>query len=299
MSARYRARSLLIHGLLKLLSWLPLRAAHALGAVFGWCAWLLPTRRRRIASTNLARCLPELENAARKRLLQQNLVETGKAMFELGALWTWPPERAFGLIVETLGLDELRAAVRRGNGVIAIAPHIGSWEAAGLLLSREFPITILYAPGRLGIDTLLRDARARAGARVVPAGRSGVATLARNLRAGQMAGILPDQDPGRVSGLFAPFFGIEAKTMTLVSRLAQRTGASPFLVWADRLPAGRGFVFNARAAPAEIGTQPLERSVAAMNAAIEALVRERPAQYLWSYKRFRTRPDGERNFYNR
>lgn len=297
MSTRYRA--LLIRGVLKLLSWLPLRAVHAAGAAFGWCAWLLPTRRRRVASVNLARCLPELDAHAHKRLLQQNLVETGKAIFELGALWTWPPERAFGLIVETRGLDELRAAMRRGNGVIAIAPHIGSWEAAGLLLSREFPITILYAPGRLGIDALLRDARARAGAQVVAAGRSGVATLTRNLRAGQMAGILPDQDPGHDSGVFAPFFGIETKTMTLVSRLVERTGASPFLVWADRLPAGRGFVFNARAVPADIGTQPLESSVAAMNAAIEALVRERPAQYLWSYKRFRTRPDGERNFYSR
>jgi len=126
---------------------------------------------------------------------------------------------------------------------------------------------------------------------------SGVRALLTSLRDGEVLGILPDQDPGDEGGVFAPFvfapfFGIAASTMTLVSRLALKTGVPVFLTWAERLPRGRGFVLHLRTLPEVTTAGSLEASVAALNRGVEAAVRSLPAQYLWTYKRFKTRPPG-------
>ncbi|MDD3449462.1 MAG: hypothetical protein PHF72_10590, partial [Gammaproteobacteria bacterium] len=114
---------------------------------------------------------------------------------------------------------------------------------------------------------------------------------------GETVGILPDQDQGRGGGVFAPFFGHPANTMVLVSRLAGRSGAVVLFCVPERLPRGRGFRLNFTPAPAEVSGADLRRSVAAVNAGVEAWVRRLPAQYLWSYKRFKSRPEGEPRWY--
>ncbi|MBK8183125.1 MAG: hypothetical protein IPK63_09600 [Candidatus Competibacteraceae bacterium] len=122
---------------------------------------------------------------------------------------------------------------------------------------------------------------------------SGVRALLTSLRQGEVLGILPDQDPGKEGGVFAPFFGIAASTMTLVSRLALKTGVPVFLTWAERLPHGRGFMLHLRVLPDVTASTSMEESVTAINRGVEAAVRSLPTQYLWAYKRFKTRPPEE------
>jgi KDO2-lipid IV(A) lauroyltransferase len=147
------------------------------------------------------------------------------------------------------------------------------------------------------LDDLSRQGRGRAGGKVVATDASGVRTLLINLRRGEILGILPDQDPGDESGVFAPFFGIAASTMTLVSRLARKTGVPVFLTWAERLPRGGGYALHLRDLPEVTAAASLEESVAALNRGVEAAVRSLPAQYLWVYKRFKTRPVGAEKLY--
>lgn len=287
-------RQVLFTGLLRLSARLPLPLVHAVGATLGEALLWFPNEVRQVAERNLALAFPAISPADRQHLLRQNLRETGKLMLELGPLWLWRGARVLKLAQGSVsGEDELAAAVRQKRGAILLTPHLGAWEMAGLYYSSRYPLTILYRPSRLGLDELSRQGRARMGGAVVATDASGVRALLAALRKGEVLGILPDQDPGDDGGIFAPFFGIAASTMSLVSRLALKTGVPVFLTWAERLPQGRGFKLHLRTLPEVTAATSLEASVAAMNRGVEAAVRSLPAQYLWAYKRFKTRPSPE------
>ncbi|MDX1654145.1 MAG: lysophospholipid acyltransferase family protein, partial [Candidatus Competibacteraceae bacterium] len=224
-------------------------------------------------------------------------IETGKTILELGPLWLWSGQRVLERIRTVEGQQIWQAAVEQGRGAIAITPHLGAWEVAGLYISAHWPITTLYRPSRLGLDELIRTGRERLGARTVPTDPRGVKALFQALKKGQVLGILPDQDPGRGNGVFAPFFGVPANTMGLLSRLAIKTQAPVLLLVAERLPRGKGYRLRFTPLPEAVNQEPLEASVAAVNRAVEAAVRQRPEQYLWAYKRYKTRPEGERRLY--
>ena len=287
-----------ITGLLRLTSLLPLPLTHAIGVWVGGLLWWIPNDLRRIASRNLVLTFPEMPVADRERLLRRNLWETGKLLLELGPLWLWRRERVLALVRGAVaGEEALTDTVRRRRGAILLTPHLGAWEMAGLYYSSRHPLTILYRPSRLGLDELSVRGRGRLGGKVVATDARGVRSLLTALRDGEILGILPDQDPGDEGGMFAPFFGISASTMTLVSRLTRNTGAPVFLTWAERLPRGRGFALHLRALPEVTAAGSLEESAAALNRGVEAAVRSLPAQYLWAYKRFKTRPPGESKLY--
>lgn len=292
-------RLTLLAGLLRLIAALPLPLIHAIGAVLGGLLGQVPNAVRQIADRNLTLCFPEAPPKARNRLLRRNLIETGKSFLELGPLWCWPGQRVLALVQASVtGESELAAAVHRKQGAILLTPHLGAWEMAGLYYSSRYPLTILYRPSRVGLDELSRQGRGRLGGRVVATDTAGIRALLAALRNGEVLGILPDQDPGdEGGGVFAPFFGIAADTMTLVSRLARKTGAPVFLTWAERLPRGRGFTLHLRTLPDVTIASSLEASVAALNQGVEAAVRSLPAQYLWAYKRFKTRPPGQPKLY--
>ncbi|QQS53774.1 MAG: lysophospholipid acyltransferase family protein [Candidatus Competibacteraceae bacterium] len=287
-----------IIGLLRLTSLLPLPLTHLIGVWVGSLLRWIPNDLRRIASRNLALVFPEMADVDRDRLLRDNLMETGKLLLELGPLWLWPGARVLALVRGSVtGEEALAAAARQQRGAILLTPHLGAWEMAGLYYSSRHPLTILYRPSRLGLDDLSVRGRGRVGGKVVATDTRGVRTLLTSLRNGEILGILPDQDPGDEGGVFASFFGIAASTMTLVSRLALKTGVPVFLTWAERLPRGEGYALHLRALPEVSVAASLEESAAALNRGVEAAVRSLPAQYLWAYKRFKTRPPGESKLY--
>ena len=286
-------RATLIKSLLRLAAGLPLLLNHALGAALGWLLWRLPNDARRVAGRNLDLAFADWPAADRAAMLRRNLIETGKLFLELGPLWLWPGARVLALVQGPVaGEEALAGAVRARSGAILLTPHLGAWEMAGLYYSSRHPLTILYRPSRLGLDALSIQGRGRLGGQVVATDARGVRSLLMALRQGEVLGILPDQDPGEEGGVFAPFFGIAASTMTLVSRLALKTGAPVFLTWAERLPRGRGYALHLRELPEVSAAATLEDSVAALNRGVEAAVRSLPDQYLWAYKRFKTRPPG-------
>jgi KDO2-lipid IV(A) lauroyltransferase len=292
-------RTWLARAAFALLAQLPLAAAHALGNSLGLLARFVPNRRRRTAETNLRLCFPELDARSRARLLTRSLREYLKGACELGVLWTRDAARIRRLVRAVEGEGLLREALARGRGVLIAAPHLGAWELVGLYCSLLKPMTSLYRnPPMSGLGTLMRQARERLGARLVPADAGGVRSLYKALERGEMVGILPDQVPGGAAGAaFAPFFGIDASTMLLLPRLAHKTGATVLCVYAERLPWARGYRLHVRAAPAAVASASPQVAAAAVNAMVEDCVRALPAQYQWVYKRFRVRPPGAPAFY--
>ena len=272
-----------------------------LGSCLARVAIRFPGRARDSMLLNLALCFPELDAEARGRLALESLTEAFRTMLELGPLWRWKRERVLALVREVVGLERFDAALSSGRGVVLLGPHLGAWEMVGLYVSAHAAMTSLYRPPRVRrLETLCRRARERFGARLVPADASGVRELYRALRRGELVGVLPDQDPGRHAGVFAPFFGHLANTGTLAVRLLASTDAVPLFAWAERLEHQRGYRLHfVEPEGPGLRCQDLPCAALSLNLELERLIRARPQQYLWSYQRFRSRPAGRPNPYRR
>jgi Kdo2-lipid IVA lauroyltransferase/acyltransferase len=292
-------RAFYLNLLFRLFAALPLPVAHAFGAALGWLLLVVPNKRRRTAETNLWLCFPEMSRGARQRLLRRNMIELGKSVTEIGALWTRSEKKIRRLIRRVSGEDKLKKTLLRGQGLILAIPHLGAWEMVGLWGSLNHPMTSLYrTPPMSRMGNLMRQARERFGARLVSADSSGIRALYKALERGELVAILPDQVPSARSGsVFAPFFGIPANTMVLLSRLAIKTGAPVMFAYAERLSQGRGYHMHLLPAPAEINHGGVETSATAVNAMVEQCARSLPEQYQWVYKRFRGRRAGDKELY--
>ncbi|HKJ95059.1 MAG TPA: lysophospholipid acyltransferase family protein [Gammaproteobacteria bacterium] len=287
----------LTEGLLRTLARVPLPVLHRLGNGLGRLADLVPNEARHIARVNMELAFPEQPQGWRRRMARRSLQETAKTMLELGPLWYRPVPDVLRLIRFVDGEDVVDSALDRGRGMLVIAPHLGAWELLQMWLAQRTTLHALYRPPRQqALESLITRGRSRSGATFWPATPSGVRALFKALRNGESVGVLPDQQPPE-EGVFVPFFGHPAKTMTLFSKLARRSGAPVIIGWAERLPRGRGFRVHWRPVDAAVGNADAEAGAAAMNRAIEDAVRELPEQYQWTYRRYSRRPEGERNPY--
>lgn len=303
----------LLHGGLRLFGRLPLPLLHSIGTLVGHVLWLAHGRPRRLTERNLSLVLTQKSTETRHALARAALIEAGKALTESARIWTRPPAGTLDLVREVQGEALLEAALADARGLIVAAPHLGCWEllnywlaehslaacrcadtrARGDAARRDCPrcrLAILYRPPRNAtLEPLLRRTRAAIAVDQVRAEGPGVRTLYRRLADGGTVGILPDQQPRAGEGVMAPFFGVPARTMVLVSRLAERTGANVLFAFAERLPRGAGYRIHVLPAPDGIADPDTLRACTALNRGVEDCVRLAFTQYQWHYKRFPSR----------
>lgn len=266
---------------------LPLPVIQALGAMLGLAAWYGRSRMALVTRENLALCYPEMPRAARDGLARASMMETGKTGLEAAFAWTASFRRCRNAIVEVEGKELLDETLASGRGLILVIPHLGNWEMGNHFLGPNFQPTYIYQPNRSPVlDAIIRIWRGRTGTRLVETDKRGIKAQLEVLKSGGIICNMPDLEPDIYAGEFADFFGVPALTSTLVPKLARHTGASVMLAVCQRLPVGRGYrmVFSS--------IDDAELTVGGINAAIEAAITEVPEQYLWSYKRFNTRPPG-------
>lgn len=281
------------------LSWLvgrlPFFALNAIGAAIGQCVYWLGGREARVTRRNLELVRPGIGARQRDALAAAILRSVGRNSLHTLRFWTRPEASNHALIATVHGEALLHAALARGRGLIIAAPHYGNWELLNQFLAHCAPITLVYRPPESAIaDRFLLRVRGRPGVTQVPARSSGVRALLRTLHGGGMVGILPDQRPKAGEGAFAPLFGIQTLTMTLLPRLAQRTGATVLFAFAERRPgfADARYDVHFLAGDVAIGGADDGAALAALNAGIAAIAQRDPLQYQWNYKRFNARPDG-------
>ncbi|MGY1458487.1 MULTISPECIES: lauroyl acyltransferase [unclassified Luteimonas] len=286
----------LLHGGASAVGRLPWALQRALGNALGGLTRRLGTRESVVALRNLELALPALDHATRQSLHREVMRTTGRQAIETLRLWTRPHGENLRLIRETHGEGLFDAAITAGRGVIVAAPHHGNWELLNQWLAARTPLAILYKPPESKVgEAFLRRVRADTDADRITQVRAegpGIRQLYKVLKAGGVVGILPDQQPKAGDGVFAPFFGIQALTMTLVSRLAERSGATVLFASCERIDDDLGFALRFDAAPAALSGSDIQASVAALNAGVEHMARRAPAQYQWTYKRFTLRPPG-------
>jgi len=288
----------LINIVLKILALLPLRITQALGGFCGWLAWALHTSPRKVSDINLALCFADSDPTYRKNLCRHSLIETGKSMAELSWVWSRPKATLQTLIKGITGDEHLVAARNKSGGLIAISPHLGAWELCLLPLSAENQTIAMYrSPRQSYLEPLLINGRTRFDIELAQLTPGGIKTVLKGLKQGRAVGILPDQEPDTNNGAFAPFFGIRANTMTLLSRLARNPDVGMVFMFCERLPRGAGYVVHYLPADDLIRSADRTLATAALNQCVEKCIALCPQQYLWSYKRFRRCEDGSRRNY--
>ena len=273
---------------LKLLACLSLKSAQRLGALIGRMLWWGDSRTTRVTIENIQLCYPNLSQEEQQALTKKSLIETGKLFSEFGVVWEWPTEKTLGLIRSVEGKEYLDAIFEKGKGAIVLAPHHGNWEMVGLYLSTLRPMAALYKPPKIkALGEYMSSVRGRHGSELVPTNKRGVVRLFSILSKQGMVGILPDQVPGGTGGMFAPFMGIEANTVKLVSRLIDRTECEVVSLCAIRRSNGEGFDMIFKPANPDIYSKDLLTSITGLNKSIEACIESHPEQYQWEYKRFK------------
>jgi KDO2-lipid IV(A) lauroyltransferase len=264
------------------LSVFPLSVLHAAGVFMGWMVYAFSPAYRQRMRENMA-------FAGYQKLLPAAVAEAGKNVFELPFVWCARPERV--LQSATIHHWEIaQTALDSGRGVIFLTPHLGCFEIIAQAIANRTPLTALYRPPRKSLlRPLLEQARARGQLTLAPANLSGVRTLLKTLKKGGAVGLLPDQVPQQGEGVWTEFFGKPAYTMTLPAKLQQMSGAQLVLSYAERLPRGAGFAIHFVAFDGILEGTPSQQS-RMINAAMEKLIARCPAQYFWSYNRYKGLP---------
>ncbi|MFB4205488.1 LpxL/LpxP family Kdo(2)-lipid IV(A) lauroyl/palmitoleoyl acyltransferase [Arhodomonas sp. KWT2] len=277
-------------GLLRLLAALPYRLAMRAGDGLGLLSWYLVPYRRRIVETNLRLCFPDLTAAQRRDLARRNLCYTGRGLVEVALAW-WGAESRIARLGTVEGAEHVARAQAEGHGVILVSAHFTPLDISGRIMSRWFGFQAIYRENRNAvIEHFMRESRRRHFEHAFD--RGDMRAMVRALRERRVVWYPPDQDYGRRHAVFAPFFGVPAATITMTSRLARLSGAVVIPCYGVAREDGSGYVVKLgpplEGFPSGDDTADAER----LNARLEAEVRQRPAQYYWVHRRFKTRPDG-------
>jgi KDO2-lipid IV(A) lauroyltransferase len=282
-------------GTLWCLTRLPYALQVRIGRLLGHLVRLVAARRRHITQVNLALCFPERSDSERQRMLVENFASMGIGLLEMGMSW-WVSDRRLKKLCSIEGLDHLHKALEGGNGAILLSAHFTTMEIGGRLLSIYTPFQVLYREHKnAAMEHVISRGRKSFTHNAIL--RDNLLGMRRSLKQNIPVWYAPDQDFGIGKGMFVPFFGIPAATITATSTLA-RMAHSPVVPFVQtRLPGTRGYRLTLLPAMENFPGNDIEEDTRRINATIEDCIRKQPEQYLWAHRRFKTRPEGERSFY--
>lgn len=283
-------------GVIWLVARLPFRALLALGRGLGLLTRLLPGERRHVAQRNLQLCFPELDDAARARLLRATLADLGMMLVEFALSWMGS-ERGMAAVPCTIdGLEHLQRCRAQGRGVLLVGAHFSHLELCARLISQRIRIAGMY---RIMDNALFERYVLRARLRYADAmfTKDDIRRTVTYLKRGGAVWYAPDQDMRGKDAVFVPFFEVPAATITATHHLARLSGAAVIPFFHRRREDGRGYVLRLEAPLEDFPSADVIADTARVNIAIERMVREAPAQYLWVHKRFKSRPPGEMPLY--
>jgi Kdo2-lipid IVA lauroyltransferase/acyltransferase len=269
--------------LLKVLSRLPLCAVHFLGAIVGALFHYFKPKIKQVLANNLEESGLYPDKETLKVAIKYNVREMGKTMLESMAIWGRSEQAVLAWLKQVHHVELIEQALHENKGIIFLTPHIGAFEVSSVFYASKYPMTILYRPARQQcIDQWVKRGRSKGQLTLAPTDASGIKKLLVALKKGEAIGILPDQIASKGDGEWADFFGRPAYTMTLVSRLVERTNAAVIMAVVERLPHSQGFDLHLERLDHEVLA-----TTASLNQALEEKVRLFPLQYMWNYDRYK------------
>ena len=252
-----------------LVGYMPLPVLHFIGAGVGFLLHCLPIRLCYYGKRNIQLCFPELSLSERKKLFSK------------------------------ASMEELQQVLAKGTGVIVLGCHMGGYYLSNAYFASHFKEKAcwIYRPQKGLVEALTMHLREQFGLEFLPATQEGLLRIRRALRDGKSIGMSCDHNASGNSGLFAPLFNIQASSMTLAARLANKSKCPVFFLFMQRLAWGKGYHIHVWRVPETIASDDLLTGVSTMNAMVEKAIRYCPTQHEWLYRRFRNRPEGEPELY--
>jgi KDO2-lipid IV(A) lauroyltransferase len=278
-----------------LIHFLPFRVIVAIGNGLGALFYPFAAERRRVGDINLKLCFPDMDEAARKKLLRAHFRMFMRGLVERSIVW-WSSAERINSLIRVEGVEHFEAM--KGQPMILLTPHFVGMDTGGQWIAQQVDTVCMYSRQKNQYLTdLLLEKRARFRNQHLYARQEGLRPILKGMKKGMPFIYPPDQDQGIKDGAFIPFFGVPAATMTSVPRIAQMTGAKVVPSITRVLPGGQGYVLTFYPAWENYPSGDDIADARRMNAFIEERVREMPEQYFWLHKRFKTRPPGEERFY--
>lgn len=290
--------SWLVYGFLRMMAMLPLPLLWVVGGIIGDFIYLLHAERRRVAQINIRLCFPELSDRAQRAIARRHFREFVRASMAVPIAW-WGSVRRLERMVQCRDCHYFDDALAENRRIILLVAHFVGVEIGGMYLaSAGDPLFIdMYKrPRNRLFDYMIWKGRFRFGGLLIER-FEGVKPAIRGIKKGMVFYYLPDQDPGREGSVFVPFFGVPTATLTALGRLAAITDAVVIPCFTRQLPFGRGYEVIFRPPLENFPSGDPVADARRMNEEIEKGVREMPAQYFWVHKRFKTRPEGEPDYY--
>ncbi len=281
-------------GLLRVISSLPWPWVAGLSDALGALIYHCYGSRRRIAQKNLQTCFPDWSEQKVSKTAKRSFQLAVQAVFWTAFGWWASPERYKKL----MSCDEsiLEYHEQQGQNIVLLAPHFAGLEIGGMYLSQSRWMITMYQYAKNALmDHFVLTHRPRFGGDLFER-KAPLRNLLKMIRQGKPFYYLPDQDSGR-GGQFVPFFGVQAKTFDMLGKFAQMGKAVVIPCATEILPHGQGIRIHLQEALTDYPSGDDTKDTAFMNEVIEQMIRQRPEQYLWAHKRFKTRPEGEPAFY--
>ncbi|MEW5838884.1 MAG: lipid A biosynthesis acyltransferase [Pseudomonadota bacterium] len=282
-------------GLLKFGAFLPLSWSQRLGRGLGLLAYAVLPSRRRIVARNLQLCFPQWSAKKCNEMVRANFKASGMGLIEGGIAW-WAPTRILQGFTYVEGMEHYEAARKAGRGVLVLGAHFTAMELAGRIAAMHFPVSTVYKPAKnQQFNSVMLTKRSQYFQSLIA--NDNLRGMLQVLNSGGVCWYGVDQDFGVGQGVFAPFFGVPTATLTLASKIVQRTGAKVLFGYPQRLPNAQGYVLHIL--PVEdFATGDMLHDATTYNRMIENSVIEAPEDYFWLHRRFKTRPEGEANPYD-
>ncbi|MEH6564838.1 MAG: lipid A biosynthesis lauroyl acyltransferase [Halopseudomonas sp.] len=279
-------------GLLWLVVQLPYACLLGLGRVLGKLMYWFMADRREVARVNLELCFPQMSRQQREQLLRENFASNGIALFEMAMAWWWPKQR-LARLAHIEGIEHLRNAAARGQGVVLMSLHFTTLEIGAALLGQVVTIDGMYREHRnAAFDYVQRRGRERHNRDAKAVEREDVRSMMRSLRSGRAIWYAPDQDYGRKASVFVPLFGVEAATVTATSTFARLGKAQVVPFTQRRLPNAQGYQLIIHPPLQDFPGGDDVADALRINQWVEQAVATQPEQYMWVHRRFKTRPEG-------
>lgn len=262
---------------------LPLFVLQAIGTTLGFFGSVFSGTYKRRAFENLRLAYPDASPA----MARQAMIELLQMFLELPYLWASRNAGKLDKIVQCDHWWMIDEALEQGKGVILISPHIGAFEMLGPFYTQRHKATVIFKEPRMRwLMKLIGMIRLSPDLKLVPANQAGVKGLVKTLLKGETIGFLPDQVPALGDGVYAPFFGKDAYTITLVQRMQAVRNSPIFTVGLERLRKGKGYYFHV-VPMKELLSEDQELAAAQMNHELEGMIKKMPTQYLWGYNRYK------------
>jgi KDO2-lipid IV(A) lauroyltransferase len=280
--------------LLRAMGRLPIPVSRALGAVVGTLFYLISAERRNVVLINLRLCFPAMGESGRRALARSHFRHFAQALLDRGLIW-WGSAERISRALRWVDLHHYDEAAKRGP-VVLLAPHFVGLDAGGILVTMTWRIVSVYSRQKnRRFDAAVLLGRSRFNNPVLLSRQDGIRGALRALQEHLPFYYLPDMDFGPRDAIFVPFFGVPAATVTATARLAKLSGAL-IVPCVTRMTAS-GYEVRLYPAWENFPGDDVLAATERMNHFIEERVLEMPAQYLWTHKRFKTRPPGEARLY--